>query len=60
MPGTGLEGVPKSGHLLNLEEPAAFNLRIKRFHQWVAEGSWPPRDMATVGFNGAAPVQDRA
>tara|TARA_R110001592_G_scaffold81299_4_gene241380 strand:+ start:3993 stop:4883 length:891 start_codon:yes stop_codon:yes gene_type:complete len=60
MPGAGLEVVPKSGHLLNLEEPAAFNLRIKRFHQWVAEGSWPLRDMSTVGFSGVAPAQDRA
>tara|TARA_R110000772_G_scaffold264038_1_gene384278 strand:- start:69196 stop:69798 length:603 start_codon:yes stop_codon:yes gene_type:complete len=59
MPGAGLEVVPKSGHLLNLEEPAAFNLRIKRFHQWVAEGSWPLRDMSTVGFGGVAPAQDR-
>ncbi len=59
MPGAGLEVVPKSGHLLNLEEPAAFNLRIKRFHQWVAEGSWPLRDMSTVGFSGVAPAQDR-
>ncbi|PIW26319.1 MAG: alpha/beta hydrolase [Rhodospirillales bacterium CG15_BIG_FIL_POST_REV_8_21_14_020_66_15] len=59
MPGAGLEVVPKSGHLLNLEEPAAFNLRIKRFHQWVAEGAWPLRDMATVGFGGVAPAQHR-
>ena len=60
MPGAGLEVVPKSGHLLNLEEPAAFNLRVKRFQQWVAEGTWPLRDMSTVGFGGVAPAQDKA
>lgn len=59
MPGAGLEVVPKSGHLLNLEEPAAFNLRIKKFHQLVAEGSWPLRDMSTVGFSGVAPAQEK-
>lgn len=59
MPGAGLDVVPKSGHLLNLEEPAAFNLRIKQFHQLVAKGSWPLRDMSTVGFSGVAPAQEK-
>lgn len=58
MPGAGLQVVPKSGHLLNLEEPDAFNQRIQRFHELVAGGNWPLRDMSTVGFGGVAPAPD--
>ena len=60
MPGAGLAVIPKSGHLLNLEEPAAFNLRVARFHQAVADGGWPLRDMSTVGFGGVAPDTRKA
>ncbi|MEK9671801.1 MAG: alpha/beta hydrolase [Rhodospirillaceae bacterium] len=56
MPGAGLSVIPKSGHLLNLEEPALFNLRIARFHQALETGDWPMRDMSTVGFAGVAPA----
>lgn len=57
MPGAGMEMVPKSGHLLNLEDPAGFNAAVAHFHETVAEGGWPLRDMSTVGFGGVAPAQ---
>lgn len=56
LPRAGLSIIPKSGHLLNLEEPAAFNMRVARFHQAIVDGDWPERDMSGVGFSGVAPT----
>ena len=42
---------PKSGHVLNLEEPALFNEMVERFIALVEAGRWPardPRSMAAV------------
>jgi len=35
---------PKSGHVLNLEEPALFNETVERFIALAEAGRWLPRD----------------
>ncbi len=35
---------PKSGHVLNLEEPALFNEMVERFIALAEAGRWPARD----------------
>ena len=40
----GLTFFPKSGHVLNLEEPALFNEMVERFIGLVEAGRWLPRD----------------
>jgi len=49
IPGAGLVAFPKSGHLINLEDPAAFNAAIDAFHVAVAAGHWHLRDASTTG-----------
>ena len=49
MPSAGLVVFPKSGHLINLEDPAAFNAAVDNFHRDVADDRWPRRDGATTG-----------
>ncbi|MBO6784961.1 MAG: alpha/beta hydrolase [Alphaproteobacteria bacterium] len=49
IPTSGLVVFPKSGHLINLEEPDGFNAAIDRFHRDVAEDRWPARDASTRG-----------
>src|SRR5258708_11149822 len=44
LPAAGLAFFPKSGHVLNLEEPALFNEMVERFIALVEAGSWPVRD----------------
>ena len=44
MPYAGLSIFPKSGHLLNLEEPERFNSLINEFFQTVQAGQWSRRD----------------
>src|SRR5216684_8109111 len=44
LPAAGLAIFPKSGHVLNLEEPALFNEMVERFIALVEAGRWPPRD----------------
>lgn len=44
MPYSGLSIFPKSGHLLNLEEPERFNALIDAFFQTVKAGQWSRRD----------------
>jgi pimeloyl-ACP methyl ester carboxylesterase len=41
---SGLMVLPKTGHTINLEEPAAFNQAVADFHAQVAAGRWLPRD----------------
>lgn len=40
----GLQILPRAGHTLNLEEPAAFNSAVDAFLAAVARGAWRPRD----------------
>ena len=41
---SGLAMFPKTGHVLNLEEPALFNEMVERFIALVEAGRWPVRD----------------
>jgi pimeloyl-ACP methyl ester carboxylesterase len=44
VPACGLAVMPKTGHTLNLEEPAAFNALLAEFFAQVEAGRWKPRD----------------
>lgn len=44
LPAAGLTFFPKSGHVLNLEEPALFNEMVERFIALVEAGRWGARD----------------
>jgi proline iminopeptidase len=48
LPAAGLTLFPKSGHVLNLEEPALFNEMVERFVALVEAGRWPERDLRSV------------
>jgi proline iminopeptidase len=41
---SGLVVFPKTGHVVNQEEPALFNLTVGDFLACVEAGRWPPRD----------------
>ena len=47
IPGAGLAVFPKSGHAINLEEPALFNQFVEDFLRKVDAGQWKPRDPRT-------------
>src|SRR6201987_3780706 len=49
LPAAGLTFFAKSGHVLNLEEPALFNDMVERFIALVEAGHWLPRDPRAVG-----------
>jgi 3-oxoadipate enol-lactonase len=51
LPAAGLAMFPKSGHVLNLEEPALFNETVERFVTLVEAGRWPVRDPRSVAAN---------
>ena len=40
----GVLELPKTGHTMNLEEPAAFNAAVQDFLHAVENGKWPARD----------------
>jgi 3-oxoadipate enol-lactonase len=44
LPASGLAFFPKSGHVLNLEEPALFNEMVERFLALAEAGRWLARD----------------
>lgn len=44
IPACGLSVFPKTGHTLNLEEPALFNAQLAEFFAQVEAGKWLPRD----------------
>lgn len=44
VPACGLSVFPKTGHTLNLEEPALFNATLAEFIAQVEAGAWLPRD----------------
>ena len=44
MPAAGLAVFPKTGHAMNLEEPALFNQTLDAFVHQVEAGRWGPRD----------------
>jgi 3-oxoadipate enol-lactonase len=47
IPASGLAMFPKTGHILNLEEPALFNETLERFIGLAEAGRWSPRDPAS-------------
>jgi len=49
MPMAGLSVIPKSGHLLNLEDPAGFNQRCADFLITAEKGQWRPRHGGQAG-----------
>lgn len=48
LPASGLSMFPKSGHVLNLEEPALFNETVERFIALVEAACWNVRDPRSV------------
>src|SRR5258707_9424013 len=48
LPAAGLTFFPKSGHVLNLEEPALFNEMVERFISLAEAGRWGPRDPRSI------------
>lgn len=49
IPSAGLVVLPKTGHTINLEEPAAFNRALDEFFAAVEHGRWQRRDPRSVG-----------
>jgi 3-oxoadipate enol-lactonase len=45
---SGLAVFPKTGHVVNLEEPALFNQTLDAFLAQVEAGRWPPRDPRSI------------
>ena len=48
LPASGLAMFPKSGHVLNLEEPALFNETVERFIALAEAGRWLLRDARSM------------
>ena len=48
IPSAGLVVAPKTGHTINLEEPAAFNRMLAEFFDLVEAGRWEPRDPRSI------------
>jgi pimeloyl-ACP methyl ester carboxylesterase len=48
LPSAGLWMAPRTGHAINLEEPAAFNAAVAQFLAQVERGTWRPRDPRTL------------
>jgi proline iminopeptidase len=44
IPASGLAMFPKTGHVVNLEEPDLFNHTVADFIARAEAGRWPPRD----------------
>ncbi|MBV8510416.1 MAG: alpha/beta hydrolase, partial [Xanthobacteraceae bacterium] len=45
---SGLAMFPKTGHAINLEEPALFNQTLEVFLGLVEANRWPPRDSRSI------------
>jgi pimeloyl-ACP methyl ester carboxylesterase len=58
IPTSGLWVVPRTGHGINLEEPAAFNDALARFFHAVENGKWTARDPRSLG-SGAFSMRDK-
>jgi pimeloyl-ACP methyl ester carboxylesterase len=61
IPAAGLAILPRSGHAINLEEPAAFNALLEDFFHQVEAGRWGARDPRAAppsiwGPNGKPPA----
>ena len=65
VPKAGLAVLPKSGHGINLEEPALFNQLLGDFLHQAESGRWGPRDpraalSSVFGPGGKPPMAGRA
>ncbi|AIT24869.1 alpha/beta hydrolase family protein [Bordetella holmesii 70147] len=49
LPASGLLVLAKTGHTINLEEPAAFNRAVLDFIAQVEASRWLPRDPRSIG-----------
>ena len=58
IPRCGLMMLPKTGHGINLEEPAAFNAAVEGFIHAVERGRWGPSS-TTAGKNFTLVPPDR-
>lgn len=58
LPAAGLVMMPKTGHVVNLEEPDLFNAVVGDFLARVEAGRWPARDPRSRGLRPFKPVQD--
>ena len=58
MPSAGLLMLPKSGHLLNLEDPSGFNAHVDAFLADVEADNWPLREAVAGKFGGVGPVSE--
>jgi pimeloyl-ACP methyl ester carboxylesterase len=59
IPSAGLVVLPKTGHTINLEEPAAFNRVLDEFFATVEHGRWPRRDPRSIGRSAMLADEDR-
>ncbi|HET9718015.1 MAG TPA: alpha/beta hydrolase [Pseudolabrys sp.] len=54
IPASGLLVLPKTGHAVNLEEPALFNQAVSEFLSRVDADLWAPRDQRSRGANSSS------
>jgi pimeloyl-ACP methyl ester carboxylesterase len=59
IPTAGLVVIPKSGHTINLEEPAAFYREVSDFLVAVEAGTWGPRNPASLSPSAILPAEDK-
>ena len=59
IPASGLVVLPKSGHTINLEEPAAFNRALLDFLTAVDAGRWPRRNPGSLAASAILPATER-
>ena len=57
LPAAGLVMFPKSGHVVNLEEPDLFNSVVGEFLARVEAGRWAVRDPRTKSAEGVIPMR---
>jgi pimeloyl-ACP methyl ester carboxylesterase len=59
IPTAGLVVMPKSGHTINLEEPATFNRQVSDFLVAVEAGKWGPRNPASLSPSAILPPDNK-
>jgi len=59
LPASGLVVLPKTGHVVNLEEPDLFNAVLGDFLARVDAGRWGPRDSRTLSAASVKPPWNR-